>query len=115
MEQEIRSLIRALVPGLPVNYGVNPEGSGYPSCVLNVISSPGRHTMDGRSGLTRSRVQADIYALKYGDMAETRDAIRSALDCYQGDDVIRAFYDDATQTIEDGKHRARMTFFVWHA
>lgn len=118
MEKELRALIKALAPGsmgLPVNFGVNPEGVAYPSCVLNVISSPGTHNMDGRDGLTRSRVQADVYALTYAEMVETRDAIRSSVDCYAGDEIHRAFYDDCTQTVEDGRHRARMTFFVWHA
>lgn len=118
MEKELRALIKALAPGahgLPVNFGVNPENAGYPSCVLNVISSPGTHNMDGRDGLTRSRVQADVYALTYAEMAETRDLIRGGVDAYSGYDIHRVFYEDCTQTVEDGRHRARLTFFVWHA
>ncbi|TWI38229.1 hypothetical protein IQ24_00367 [Paracoccus sulfuroxidans] len=115
MEQEIRTLIKALNPGLPVNFGVNPAGSAYPACVLNVISSPGTHNMDGRDGLTQSRVQIDIYATTYGEMASTRDSVISGIDGYQGDRIHRVFYSDASQTIENEKQRSRLTFFVWHS
>lgn len=115
MEKELRALIREFLPVIPVNFGVNPENSGYPACVLNVISSPRTHNMDGKDGLTRSRVQIDVYAMTYAEMTETRDIIASAVDCFQGTAIHRAFYEDSTQTLEDGKHRTRMTFAIWHA
>lgn len=115
MEQEIRTLIKAISPGIPVNFGVNPEGASYPAVVLNLISSVNGHHMGGPDSLKRARVQIDVYATQYADMVRVRDDIRSGVDGYSSDLIFGAFLDVISQTFADGRHRAMMTFFIQHA
>lgn len=115
MEQEIRALIRALSPGLPVNYGINPEGTPYPAAVLNLVSSVNGHHQEGPDSLRRARLQVDVYATQYADLVRVRDDIRSVLDGYRSETIEGAFLDNISQTASEGKHRAMMTFFVSHA
>lgn len=112
MELEIRALIKALNPEMPVNFGRNPEGTAYPSAVINLTSSTNGHSHDGPDRLKTSRVQIDVYATSYDDLVRVRDVIRSGLDGYRGDAIEHAFLDNISQTFADGKHRAMMTFFV---
>ena len=98
MEEEIRALLLSSpgitdVVGQNINWGAMPQGSGYPSVVLNVVSDTNEHTMSGPDRLIDARVQADIYAETYGEAKAGGKAIRALLDGYSGGNMQGIFHE----------------------
>lgn len=91
MEEQIRTMLLAALPGTPIDWGARPQGSGYPGVVLTIASDQGGHTYDGPDGLSVSRVQVDVYALSYGEARVLSRQIRAALDGYRSGDILGTF------------------------
>lgn len=68
LEEDLRSLILA-GPGIParVYWVQRPQAGDLPAIVLQRITGLPDYHMQGPSGLVESRVQADVWALGYGD------------------------------------------------
>ena len=123
MEEDLRALLLAssgvtALVGQKVNWGAHPQGHPWPGVVLHLISDPGDHTLDGPTGMTAARVQADAWALTYGQAVAVGRAIRAALDGYRGGNfggVLVA----SRRTDRDGSHadqpfRDSTDFIVHH-
>lgn len=75
-------------------YPVDAPGSGddsnaspsvaRPYVVYFLVSSPEERTIDGASGIVRSRYQFDVYADTFGDARAGYHALRSALNDWTG-------------------------------
>jgi hypothetical protein len=59
--------------------------STYPCLVWTVVSTLDLYSSQGASGYRTKRVQIDCYALKYIDAVKVTDAVRAALENFQGD------------------------------
>lgn len=111
----------ALIADKSVNWSERPQGASLPAVVLHRISGARDYNMDGASGLVRSRVQADCWALTYKDAVRLSRAVRGALSGYRAGDTQGAFIDSERQSVEkeaDGAqryHRVSLDFIIWHA
>lgn len=73
MEEDLRGRLALALPGVPVDWGWNPQGAGVPRVVLTMVSDVPNVTHDGPSGYRQSRVQIDVFA---GDYARAKDITR---------------------------------------
>ncbi len=85
MQQDLRAVIEAAVPGVPVEWGWNRQGIAAPRVVLTLVSGADPISHDGPTGLIERRVQVDVFAQAYADVLDAGDAIRRAVSgFYQG-------------------------------
>lgn len=73
----------ALLPGVPVNWGLHPQGAALPGLVLTVVSDQQGYTQDGESGLQRASVQIDAYGGDAGTVLRLGREIRAVLSGYR--------------------------------
>lgn len=94
MEEAFRALlVSAPSVGLPstrINFGIHPQGEGFPGVVLTVVGNADGLTLDGPDGLWVGRVQVDCYGNDYSDAKRLSRTVR---------DVLHGYADDAFQGI----------------
>lgn len=121
MEEDLRALLLAssgvtALVGTRINWGEHPQGQPLPGLVLNVISDPGDHTLDGPTGDGRARVQADVWALTYAQAVAGGRAVRAALDGHSGGRFRAILFADRRTTRNTGgadePYRDSLDFFV---
>lgn len=87
MEQELRALLLARLPGMTadrLNWGEHPQASAGPYVVLYLVSWNMGHTQQGPDGLEQARVQIDCYADTFGDARGLARQVMTLLDGYRG-------------------------------
>jgi hypothetical protein len=67
-----------------------PQGAVPPFIVYQRISGERLHTLDGPTGRVHPRIQIDAYATTYPAARAIADAVRGALDGFQGDVAVDA-------------------------
>ena len=112
MEEQIRAMLRAAIPGVPIDWGSRPQGSPYPGVVLQIAGDNSGHTYDGPDGMSVSRVQVDVYALEYGQARVLSRQIRAALDGYRSGDVLGTFRAGERDGREGGGGEAKRPFRI---
>lgn len=95
-----------------------------PLVIYQRISATREHSHDGPSGLARQRFQFRCVAGGYGQARQLADAVRGALDGYQGtvggvriDGIViqnELDTEDAALDAEATTTSVLMDFFVWH-
>ena len=111
----------SILAGNRVNWSERPQGAALPAVILHKISGVRDYNMDGASNLVSSRVQADCWALTYGDAMQLSRAVRNVLSGYRNGDLQGAFIDAERQSVEketDGAQRyfrVSLDFIIWHA
>ncbi len=61
-----------------------PEASTFPAGVITKASGVGEYTLDGDSGIARSRIQIDLYGEGYAAVVTIKRAVRHALSAFRG-------------------------------
>ena len=97
-----------------------PDGATYPAIVYQRISGPRLHDLSGPSGYATPRIQLDLWAATYSEAKALAEAVREALDGYQG--VVGAYrigeclMDGETDLYEPGvvQHRIVQDYIVGH-
>lgn len=117
MEENLRALLRASAAittacGTRVNFGSNPQGGGFPSIVLNVVSNENGHDLKGSDGLFQGRVQVDCYADTYGAAKLLARDVISVLDGHKDDNFSGVFSAGYRDGREGGTNEADRPFRV---
>ena len=130
MEEAFKALLLndaslvALV-GSRVNWVLRPqEIAGLPALVLQVVSTIPEYDMDGKTGLTSSRIQIDAYAATYGAARRSMRAALAVLSGFSGvfsgidfqgifQDSERDFQTDDTGG-DQRLFRTQADVIVWH-
>lgn len=95
-----------------------PEGEADPSIRYQRIATSREHTHGGPTGLPMVRMQVDSYGESAGDAVTTAEAVRKALDGFQGtmggSGVAVAFGDDEDTRYEDDAqvYRVRQDYLI---
>lgn len=89
MEEDLRAALLgapavAGLVGTRVAWGELPQGAGLPGVVLQLVSQPREHVLDGVVGLVRSRVQVDCWAESYAGAKALGRAVAARLDGFDG-------------------------------
>ena len=85
MEEALTALLLAdddlaALIGTRVHWGRLPDGVGnWPYIVLQVVSDPSEHDLDGPVDLRQARVQADVYGDDYGQAVAAKRAMLALL------------------------------------
>lgn len=98
-----------------------PQSDGYPAVTLQTISAPRDQHMKGFQALQRARVQADVWALSYGDKKAVTEALIAAVvprTEVHGVKFRRAMiaFDGDRPAGGEGEpfiHRRQIDFFLW--
>jgi hypothetical protein len=61
-----------------------PDAPVYPASVYLIVGLVPFYHSNGESGLSRGRIQIDVYALSYDEVTATALAIRQALSAFAG-------------------------------
>ncbi|MGB1389498.1 MAG: DUF3168 domain-containing protein [Paracoccaceae bacterium] len=117
MEELIRALLLAdggvaALAGDRVNFGSHPQGEGWPGVVLNTISDAEGYTLRGPDGLSRARVQADCYALTYGEAKRFSRAVRTVLSGHSDSGMQGVFHAGSRDGREGGTNEAERPYRV---
>jgi len=64
--------------------GRRPQGSDYPSVVVNRISGTPIYTDEGETGLAQARLQIDCWGESYASAKYTARAVKDALSAFHG-------------------------------
>ena len=117
MEEAIRALLLADsgvsgLAGSRVNFGTHPQGEPFPAIVLNTVSDADDYTLQGPSGATQARIQADCYATTYGGAKLLSRAVRSLLSGYQGGSLQGVFLAGSRDGREGGSNEAARPYRV---
>lgn len=119
MELQLRALLIASlsVPAIRVNWGERPQSAGSPHIVLTRISDGQGLAMKGPDGLTRARVQIDIYAPVYEAAKQVSDAVKALLHGYRSGGFRLVSHDGTRDSREGGEdadrmHRISMDFLI---
>lgn len=109
-------VLAAVGSGVPVNWGIHPNGAGYPGVVLNTIDDLEPTHMRGPDGMSKARVQIDCYGLTYAGAKTTANTIRAALAGAKQGRFQGIFFDGLRDSYDDDKttptHRVSMDFMV---
>lgn len=102
---------------------VAPQKPEVPYIVYTRISSAREHSHDGASGLARPRFQFDCASRSYIGAMELSNAVRLALDAFQGTmggsggvDVHAVFIEDEQDSYDDELklYWRSLDFIIWH-
>lgn len=66
MEELLRTLLRAALPGVAVDWGMNAQSASLPRVVLYRISGGQEYSYSGPLTIRQARVQLDCYAATTG-------------------------------------------------
>jgi Protein of unknown function (DUF3168) len=116
----------AALVGESVAWEDRPQDDTFPGISLQVISNPRDQHMQGFQQLERTRVQADVWALSYGDKkAVTEALVAAAVPAGEFHGItfdradIAADADRPSGAPEgDGKpfiYRRQIDFIIWHS
>ena len=94
MEEELRGLLMAALPGVAVDWMENEPGEALPRIRLMRVSGGDGYAMDGALGLSRARVQVDCIAGSYGAAKLLSRAVKAAAGGYRGGNLAGVFVDD---------------------
>lgn len=105
MELALRAMLQTApaLSGVSIDWGARPAGSDYPGVVLTTVAASSGHTYGGPDGTTFSRVQVDVYALRYGQAKTLAREIRMALDGWRDGDVMGTFRESERDSRNDGR------------
>ena len=84
METQLRTRLKndaavAAIVGTRIDWGVRPQGSAYPSIVLNIVSDERPQHMAGNIDARGTLVQIDCYGATRAQVAGLREAVISAI------------------------------------
>lgn len=113
--------------GTKVFPSIAPRSASHPYIVYNIISGQHTHHMTGGSGLTKRRLQFDIYATTEASVDSIADDLRELLDFFRGDmgtenlsvRVVmlvdeQSSISEASDGSETHIYKRIMDFEVWH-
>lgn len=116
MEEALRLLLVAALPGVPVAWGLGSDA--LPRVVMFVVSGADDYTQDGPTGLAWRRVQADCYGATYGAAKTLSRNVIAALSGHRGGIFNGIFLDavrDGEPTDEPDSVQARVSLdFMVH-
>ena len=118
MEEALRALltssaaVTAIAPAARINWGTHPQGAPLPALVLNVISDAEGLTMQGPDGLSEGRMQADAYAMTYGEAKQLSRAVRAVLHGHSGGGFDLVQHVATRDSREGGSNEAERPFRV---
>jgi len=118
MEEDFRfALISApsvigLVPAGRINMIDNPQGSGAPYIVLQVIGDAQGMTMQGPDGLSQGRMQVDCYGRTYAEVKAISRAVVAVLHGYRGRGLRLVEHAGTRDDREGGSNEAERLFRV---
>jgi hypothetical protein len=115
MEEDLRARLLATsavtaLCGQRIDWGSNPQGSGYPRICMWVISDSEDHTLDGPDGVSFGRVQVDCFGATYGQAKALARAARVSLDGYRGGRLQAVFLVGTRDFREGGTNEAERPF-----
>lgn len=129
------TIAEAIVAHLLANAGVSalagtrvygkraPQAPTYPLVVIHKISGPSEHSQDGPAGLATPRHQIDCMGKKISDAVGLGEAVRVAMDGFQGTlgggggvAVDAIFIEDRRDDYDDDLevHVYSQDFQIWH-
>ncbi|MCJ8139513.1 tail completion protein gp17 [Falsirhodobacter halotolerans] len=115
MEKAFRTLVRTLTD-VPVSFGILASGTDAPAVVLNTISDTEDHHMRGPDGLSRARIQLDVYAPTYGAAKTLSESLRRGLNGHRGGIFQGVFLDGVRDRYDTGDttplHRVSLDFRI---
>lgn len=79
MEEEVRALLKAGLPDLPVEFGALQPGMPLPALVLNTIAELPAYNHSGVSAVTEYLLQVDCYALTVGEAKRLHRQVKDLL------------------------------------
>lgn len=101
MESETRSIIKAALPGVPVEWGMRLTNAKYPLVTLSLISDPKTYTLSGRVNLNEAVIQADIWSASYQQAVELKNTFITDIATKQNGLVVQyIFIESSRQGIE---------------
>lgn len=115
MEEEVQSVLDSLT--WPIGLGTLGSGVSTPRGSWYQVGGTINRNINSR-GLTKSRIQIDVYAKTPAEAVYAAREVVSVFDEYRGGPIERVLLDtpptDAAATDVDLLHRRRMTFLVTH-
>lgn len=117
MEEQFRAVLLAdsgvsSLAGSRVNYTTHPQGQPLPGVVLNVVSDAEEYTLQGTTGVSEARIQADCYADTYGAAKGLSRAVRALLSGYTGGSFQGVFHVGTRDGREGGSNEAERPYRV---
>jgi hypothetical protein len=91
METQLRALLRAALPGVPVDWGWSAQAAVAPRVVLQIVSGVDDYTQGGPSGLAQTRVQMDVYGATFAAVLGSAALIDAALSGLRAGLILGAF------------------------
>lgn len=79
MEEDVRTLLKAGLPGTPVEFGALQPGMPLPALVLHTIAEVPAYNHSGVSAVTEYLLQIDCYALTIGEAKRLHRQVRGLL------------------------------------
>ncbi|NBE05931.1 DUF3168 domain-containing protein [Paragemmobacter ruber] len=93
MEEVLRALLRAALPGVAVDWGENDARAAVPRVRLMRVSGGAEYANDGPVGLHRARVQVDCIGATYGAAKGLARQVKAAVGGYRGGMLAGVFVD----------------------
>ncbi|KEJ97430.1 Protein of unknown function [Pseudosulfitobacter pseudonitzschiae] len=117
MEELIRALLKADVTVMArangnVNFGSHPQGTPWPGVVLYTVGDAGSYTLQGSSGLSKARVQANCIAPSYSAAKQLSRAVRDALSGHASAGLQGVFHVGTRDGREGGTNEATRPHLV---
>lgn len=91
MEELLRTLLKAAVPGTAIDWGMNDQSASLPRVVLYRISGDGTYSASGPVAYRQSRVQLDCYAGTVGGAKILARQVRAAVSGLKSGIILGAF------------------------
>jgi hypothetical protein len=94
MEEVLRARLKAMLPGVPVDWNETLQGEIGTRVVLYRISGGADYVMEGPSGLVQARVQVDCHAGTFGTAKALAREVKAAISGWRdGADILGVFLD----------------------
>lgn len=94
MEEVLRGLLVAALPGMAVDWMENDPAAGLPRVRLLRVSGGTNYAMDSSRGMSRARVQVDCIAATYGQAKGLARSVKAAVGGYRGGVLAGVFVID---------------------
>ena len=93
MEEILRGLLVAALPGVAVDWMENDPAAGLPRVRLMRVSGGPNYALDSTRGVARARVQVDCIASTYGAAKALARQVKAAVGGYRGGMLAGVFVD----------------------
>ena len=110
--------ITALVPAARITPNTLPQGTTYPAISYRRVTTLPYTAMGADTGVTRARVQVDIWGKNYSVLDSVGEQVRAALQRWRhtspGTEVLSSFYVNAVDLYEPENeiHHRAMDFEI---